>query len=152
MIINFSIDNLIDKLNDSINQKIYSNDIENGFNAYRKDFNNPATALSRQNYELCTPVKKDKKNNKSKQSYEISSQNDNEDDSKDKSAQYMLSSKFFNECRMVLKGDEYIKLIDSLKIYNSNKATKDVTFRKIEQILNGYDKLQKDFKNIFYSK
>jgi hypothetical protein len=68
-----------------------------------------------------------------------------------KSSQYKMSSKFFSDCRNVLKQEEYTKLIETLRFCNNNKIDKFEAFNRIEQLLQGYDNLLRDFKFIFPS-
>ena len=72
-----------------------------------------------------------------------------EDDKIDKTRQYNLSTKFFSECRNTLSSEEYLNLIEILKLYNSDKIGKENTLDKIQDMLKSHDKLCKDFKSIF---
>ena len=62
---------------------------------------------------------------------------------------YSLSSNFFNDCRNLLKKNEYNDLIDTLKSFNTNELDKIKAFRKIEIILKSYEELSRNFKIIF---
>lgn len=66
-----------------------------------------------------------------------------------RSSQYLQSSKFFSECRNLIKKNEYDFLIDTLKSFNKNDIGKNDAFEKIGKILSPYQKLHRDFRNIF---
>lgn len=66
-----------------------------------------------------------------------------------KSNQYILSSKFFNECKIVLKREEYDVLIDIIKQCNVNKLDKKETIKRVHDLLVNYPRLYQDFKLIF---
>lgn len=68
-----------------------------------------------------------------------------------KTSQYKMSSKFFSDCRNILKQEEYSKLIETLRYCNNSKIDKFEAFNRIEQLLHGYGSLLKDFKFIFPS-
>ena len=63
--------------------------------------------------------------------------------------QYNLSTIFFSEWKLKLNRDEYSKLVDILKLYNTNKINKDIMFMKIKEAFKNFDKLINDFRLIF---
>ena len=69
--------------------------------------------------------------------------------SSNKSDQYILSSKFFGECRTVLHKEENMKLLETLKKSNSNEISKEEAFEIIKEILVNYPKILNDFQMIF---
>jgi len=66
-----------------------------------------------------------------------------------KSDQYILSSKFFSECRTVLQKEDNLKLLETLKKSNNNEISKEEAFESIKQLLENYPKLINDFQMIF---
>ncbi len=69
--------------------------------------------------------------------------------SNNKSDQYILSSKFFSECRTVLQKEDNLKLLETLKKSNNNEISKEEAFESIRQLLENYPKLINDFQMIF---
>jgi hypothetical protein len=66
-----------------------------------------------------------------------------------RSSQYLYSSKFFSECRNLIKKNEYDLIIETLKSFNKNEIGKNDAFEKIGKILHPYQKLNRDFRKIF---
>lgn len=66
-----------------------------------------------------------------------------------RTSQYLLSSKFFAECRNIVKKNEYDVLIDTLKSFNKNDISKNEAFDRIGKVLEPYQKLFRDFRSIF---
>lgn len=71
-----------------------------------------------------------------------------------KSNQFILSSKFFNNCKINLTKDEYNELIETIQRCNENIISKDQTIKIVEALLisknsENCKKLIQDFKSIF---
>lgn len=62
---------------------------------------------------------------------------------------YLMSSKFFDECRNKMKKDEYYELIELLKKYNICDNHSDKNLEEIEILFIPYSDLMGDFKKIF---
>jgi len=76
-------------------------------------------------------------------------EDNNYKNSSNKSDQYILSSKFFAECRTVLQKEENLKLLETLKKSNSNEISKEEAFETIKEILINYPNILNDFQMIF---
>jgi len=66
-----------------------------------------------------------------------------------RNSQYLLSSKFFAECRNNIKKKEYDFLISTLKSFNKREITQNEAFDRIGKVLESYEKLFREFKNLF---
>lgn len=66
-----------------------------------------------------------------------------------KSNQYILSSKFFNECRIVLRKEVYEELVSVINEKGDNNFNEDYNNQRIQDILKGHPMLIRDFQIIF---
>lgn len=189
------IESLIEKLNESINNRIYSEeDDKNNMNVFNNlnNFSKSEDKLNKNMEDVKSKINKSYSNNKYSSPIkneglgipnmkktsashlknlnnrilytplEIESlprdgpsfdedRNSNSGEVNEKSSQYIQSSKFFSNCRIKLKQEEYAKLIETLKKCNNNKIDKFEAFKQIEYLLksSNNNNLLSDFKSIF---
>jgi hypothetical protein len=66
-----------------------------------------------------------------------------------KSNQYILSSKFFNECRIALRKEAYEELVSAINEKGDNNFDGDEVNQRVQDILKGHPRLIRDFQMIF---
>ena len=82
-------------------------------------------------------------------SYDNSSNHHSPRKLENKSNQYILSSKFFNECRIRLRKEIYDELIFILNECGENRIDKREAYARICNILENHPRLLRDYQNIF---
>ena len=61
----------------------------------------------------------------------------------------ILSNKFFSQCKLTLRANDYESLIETFQMCCDNKISKEEANDKIGNILQNHPKLLKDFKKVF---
>jgi len=142
-----NVDNLIEKLNSSINNKAKLSNGDDEFKILQIKSSQKIPELKKKSKEKIEIQSLREDSYENENNLESSCKNNSYTDN---SNQYIFSSNFFAECRMTLKKKEYAKIIEILKLCNNNKIEKEETLISIEKILSKYEKLKSDFKKIFY--